>query len=614
MLFFRLWSLQVLSGRHVPRRGPGEPAAHDPHRGAARHDPRPATASRSSTTSPGTAVKLWVGDLPKQGRYDVIKRLAWVLKVPPARLAKEVDQRIADPLNPITVKTAVGEDQVAYLYEHQDEFPGVQIQQTYLRALPVPDARGAGARLRRRDLGGRARRGGRSCYRSGDKVGKAGVESSSTSSSAARPARRRSGSTRSGARRARSSRSARRGPGTPCGSRSTSALQRAAERALRLRDRDRPGEQVLLRERRRARRARPARRRGARDGVDADVQAVRLRRPRRPEEDRSRSSNDAAAKKQNYPGINRVTTGVYPPGLDVEAGHRARGDAGAPARAVRVDPVHAVGDVRPRQAGVRELGPVRQPADDAARGARAVVRHVLLRRRLPLLPRRRRGPDADAGVGARVRLRCAGRASTSAARQTGLVPTPAWRKRTFTSDWDKAWNPGDSIQLAIGQKDVTVTPLQMARFYAMIANGGKLVTPYLVSEVETPAARGQSPVVAAPLHARPAARRRASTRPRSRSSATVSTPPRTRVTARRPASSAPIPIAIAGKTGTAEKVVPIPGYPAGPPRGPVVVVRLRAGADRGRAHRRLRGDRERRPRLAPPPPRRRCTCSSSSSA
>ena len=42
----------------------------------------------------------------------------------------------------------------------------------------------------------------------------------------------------------------------------------------------------------------------------------------------------------------------------------------------------------------------------------------------------------------------------------GLVPTPAWRKKAFTSDWDRAWNPGDSIQLAIGQKDVTVTPLQ----------------------------------------------------------------------------------------------------------------------------------------------------------
>ena len=65
---------------------------------------------------------------------------------------------------------------------------------------------------------------------------------------------------------------------------------------------------------------------------------------------------------------------------------------------------------------------------------------------------------------------------------SGLLPTPEWRKRAFTrktdpGNWqiDRVWKPGDSIQLAIGQKDLLVTPLQMARFYALIANGGKLV-------------------------------------------------------------------------------------------------------------------------------------------
>jgi cell division protein FtsI/penicillin-binding protein 2 len=79
----------------------------------------------------------------------------------------------------------------------------------------------------------------------------------------------------------------------------------------------------------------------------------------------------------------------------------------------------------------------------------------------------------------------------------GVAPlsAPAWRKKRFTNDWDRAWNPGNSIQLSIGQQDVQVTPLQMARFYAMIANGGKLVTPYVVSQVETAAPNGQSPVV-----------------------------------------------------------------------------------------------------------------------
>jgi penicillin-binding protein 2 len=79
----------------------------------------------------------------------------------------------------------------------------------------------------------------------------------------------------------------------------------------------------------------------------------------------------------------------------------------------------------------------------------------------------------------------------------GLLPTPDWRKKTYTKKtdpghWqiDSLWKPGDSIQLAIGQKDLLVTPMQMARFYALVANGGRLVTPHLLLDVEQPAANG----------------------------------------------------------------------------------------------------------------------------
>ena len=79
---------------------------------------------------------------------------------------------------------------------------------------------------------------------------------------------------------------------------------------------------------------------------------------------------------------------------------------------------------------------------------------------------------------------------------SGLLPTIAWKHRTFTKktdpgNWqiDRLWKPGDSIQLAIGQKDMLASPLQMARFYALLANGGKLVTPHLVSTIEQPGPR-----------------------------------------------------------------------------------------------------------------------------
>jgi penicillin-binding protein 2 len=75
----------------------------------------------------------------------------------------------------------------------------------------------------------------------------------------------------------------------------------------------------------------------------------------------------------------------------------------------------------------------------------------------------------------------------------GVVPTIAYKHARFTrrsdpSNWriDRLWKPGDSIQLAIGQGDLLVTPLQMTRFYAAIANGGMLVTPHVLMDVENP--------------------------------------------------------------------------------------------------------------------------------
>jgi penicillin-binding protein 2 len=88
-----------------------------------------------------------------------------------------------------------------------------------------------------------------------------------------------------------------------------------------------------------------------------------------------------------------------------------------------------------------------------------------------------------------------------AGESSGLLPTPEWLKARFTKKtdpccWqvDRLWKPGDSIQLAIGQKDLLATPLQMTRFYAAIANGGNLVTPHIVQQVEQPGTNGSTSV------------------------------------------------------------------------------------------------------------------------
>lgn len=59
---------------------------------------------------------------------------------------------------------------------------------------------------------------------------------------------------------------------------------------------------------------------------------------------------------------------------------------------------------------------------------------------------------------------------------TGLIPTPLWKERTF--DGEK-WNIGDTYHTAIGQYGTQVTPIQVVRAVAAIANGGRLITPHL---------------------------------------------------------------------------------------------------------------------------------------
>jgi penicillin-binding protein 2 len=66
---------------------------------------------------------------------------------------------------------------------------------------------------------------------------------------------------------------------------------------------------------------------------------------------------------------------------------------------------------------------------------------------------------------------------------SGLIPTPAWRNRVYRSHSnpfiDRTWTQGDNVNLAVGQGDVQVTPLQLARAYAALANGGTLVSPHV---------------------------------------------------------------------------------------------------------------------------------------
>lgn len=48
----------------------------------------------------------------------------------------------------------------------------------------------------------------------------------------------------------------------------------------------------------------------------------------------------------------------------------------------------------------------------------------------------------------------------------------------------QTWNPGDTIQAAIGQLNNQYTPIQIAKYTSMLANGGKTINPTLIKSIK----------------------------------------------------------------------------------------------------------------------------------
>jgi penicillin-binding protein 2 len=65
---------------------------------------------------------------------------------------------------------------------------------------------------------------------------------------------------------------------------------------------------------------------------------------------------------------------------------------------------------------------------------------------------------------------------------SGLVPDPAWASTQKTL-FPYGWVPGGDILTMIGSGYVQVTPLQLARAYLAIANGGHLCTPHVAAQI-----------------------------------------------------------------------------------------------------------------------------------
>ncbi len=82
------------------------------------------------------------------------------------------------------------------------------------------------------------------------------------------------------------------------------------------------------------------------------------------------------------------------------------------------------------------------------------------------------GFDADTGI-------------DLSSEQSGRIPSPSWLN-DFCQQIEcveDVWRTGDNVNMAIGQGNVLLTPLQIASGYATIANGGTVWQPHAVKEV-----------------------------------------------------------------------------------------------------------------------------------
>ena len=550
ILFFRLWALQVISGERYL-----EVAKNNQVRTFRAAAPRGSILDRNGTVLvsniPGTAVQLWPAafdEATPEKQQFVLHRLSTLLHVPYKEIRRDLIARQGDVLTPITIKENVNEDKIAFLLEHQNDFPGVQINQTYQRHYDqggiAAQTLGYVSEISKQELQADAGKG----YAAGDRIGQAGVEAAYDTYLRGLPGIGRVFVDALG--RVTSARQFQQLPEAGDTVRLTidAGLQKTAEDALnygiRLAHDDGkwaadggalvamdPSNGEIL-----ALASNPTYNPGVYTGR-VDPKALK------------RLSDPAA----NHPMIDRAVAGLYPPGSTfkpVTALAALETGLLSPDELIQCTPKEVVDGQTFTNWDPYANEPMTLTTALAA-SCDTYFYQVALRfynRTDSPLQRwaQRMGFGQKTGV-------------DIGPEERGLIPTPAWRRRYFKTEIDKIWTSGDSVQLGIGQGDVLVTPLQMTRFYALLANGGKLVQPHVVKSVEEPATEGQPPVVLREPAPKPAVD-------------VGLNPNNIRVvqeglydaTHANYGTSASIfgsfPIQIAGKTGTAEKYVTLPNY------------------------------------------------------
>jgi len=483
VLFVRLWSLQVLSGNEflvAAQENQSWLESKEALRGPVKDRHGRVLVDNASAT----AIMIRPAHLPKRGQYAELRRLARILQVPLSDVTDQIEKHGDDRLTKVIVKEAASRNEVFFLKEHEKEFPGMTIENTSIRRYPYGDLAahvlgyvGEIDEQQLEELKG---------YKLGDRIGQGGIEASFDKELRGIPGIE--------LQRVDSLGQPTRDPETKqlpvagYGLRLTldAKLQRAAQQAvidgINRAQADRKwyakaGAVVAL---------------DPRDGAIRAIASYPTFDPtaytRRKKSDLAPLLDATAAEASDFPALNRALAGSYPPGstfkpvtaLAAMQEHILTPYNSLPCTGSYEVAGQTFNNWDPTVSQMMTLPTaLAQSCDTYFYQVGKAFYDLPPDRGQPLQKWAKTfgfGEPTGVDVGPET---------------SGLLPTIKWKRNTFTKEtdpccWqvDRLWKPGDSIQLAIGQKDMLASPLQMARFYALLANGGKLVTPHLVSAIE----------------------------------------------------------------------------------------------------------------------------------
>src|SRR3954471_25080946 len=178
VIFFRLWYLQVLSGDHYLAE-----ANNNQVRDITVQAPRGQIVDRSGRVlvdnRSGYSVEINPAKLPTDlhAKAVLYKNMSKVLGMSPREIRKTVNEKLtAVPFAKAVVKPDVPRTVFSYILENQDRFPGVTVEQVFLRRYPLHDVAaqivGYVSTANEKQLKDKRFRG----VELGDRVGQAGIE------------------------------------------------------------------------------------------------------------------------------------------------------------------------------------------------------------------------------------------------------------------------------------------------------------------------------------------------------------------------------------------------------------------------------------------------------